>query len=70
MEESRSGAEAEKAGQADHSLSDINPVVVCYLRPTLTGHISGSSDCWKENTERDRKDKLVSILSLRVQVVH
>lgn len=53
MEESRSRAEAEKAGQADHSLSDINPVVVCYLRPTLTGHISGSSDCWR-NTERGK----------------
>lgn len=45
MEKSRSRAEAEKAGQADHSLSDINPIVGFYLRPMLTGHISDSSDC-------------------------
>lgn len=59
----KSMAEAEKAGQAEHSLSDINPVVVFFFfffnrRPTLTGHISDSSDCWRK-TERDGKDSSV-----------
>lgn len=58
----KSRAEAEKAGQAEHSLSDINPVVVFFFffnrRPTLTGHISDSSDCWRK-TERDGKDSSV-----------
>lgn len=54
VEESRTKrrAEAEKAGQAVHSLSDINPIVGFYLRPTLTGHISDSSDCWRKREKR------------------
>lgn len=70
VEESRSRAEAEKAGQADHSLSDINPIVGFvgfYLQPTLTGHISGSSDCWRK-TDRERKGSVDLTFDCKVTI--
>lgn len=61
VEESRSRAEAEKkVGQADHSLSDINPIIGFYLHPMFTGHISDSSDCWRKTDKREERVRLIS----------